>query len=161
MKFTIKNKKARVVTVDPVAEVRGSEREVACEIKLEIAVSNDFLDSVAPSLKQLLYVKDKDSNDFISQYDPDHVTHLRFPMMVQPIKWDVAVEANVEIGIGAQAVVLDFARLQDMRTEALEGGMVLLSFKVHGYPTEKDFGALCKLLGCEVPVSISAAETLV
>ena len=160
MSFQLKNKKARIVSVVPVAEVHGNSREVACEIKLETSVSNDFLDKIGPSLKSFLYVKDKSAIDLISQDDPDHKTHLRYPEMVQPIKWDMKCEVDLTIGPDPNPMKITTAELGSLRVEAIEGGMVGLTFLIRGYPEEAQFGALCKLTGCEVPISIAKAKVL-
>lgn len=159
MTFSIKNKKARILGVVPVAEVRGDKREVACDIKMSLLVGNDFLEKISPSLRSFLYVKDK-KPDLVSSDDPHHVTQLRFPQLVQPIRWDMTSEVDLAIGLEQAPLKITTATLREVRLEAMEGGAVLLTFSVHGYPEEKEFGALCNLVGCEVPVTVGKAKAL-
>lgn len=158
MKFTLLEEKVKIVNVNPRAELHGEDTKPACDIKVEATLSNDDLAEFHPTLKSLLYVKDADRPDLLSQADPSHATMLRFPQLKGPLKWDgEIIGAAVTVHYGATEkshIVLPTCVVNDFRLEPLEGGTVMVTCRVQAHPDAKQFGALCMMVGTEIPVSI-------
>lgn len=159
MKFSLEGKQVKVVNVNPRAELHGQEPKSACDIKIEAILPNTDLAEFHPTLKSLLYVKDTDRPDLVSQADPEHATMLRFPQLKGPLKWDgEIVGATVTIHYGTTEkshVVLPTSLVNEFRLEPLEGGSVVLTCRIQAHPDEAQFGKLCTLVGTEIPVSIA------
>lgn len=158
LKLALVKEMVKVVNVNPRAELHGEEPKPACDIKLEATISNDRLAEFHPTLKSLLYVKDQDRPDLISQADPTHATMLRFPALKGPLKWDdelIGAEVTIHYGTTEKShIVLATCLVNDVKLEALEGGSVVVGLRVQAHPDEKQFGKLCTLVGTEIPVSI-------
>jgi hypothetical protein len=163
LKFSLQNEKVKIVNVNPRAELHGDEPKSACDIKIEATLANDDLAEFHPTLKSLLYVKDEDRPDLISQADPGHATMLRFPQLKGPHKWDgeiIGAAVTVHYGTTEKShIVLPTCLVNEFRLEPLEGGSVVVTCRVQAHPDEKAFGKLCMLVGTEIGVSIKPPES--
>jgi hypothetical protein len=116
----------------------------------------------------MLYVKDEDRPDLVSQADPEHATMLRFPQLARPFKWDTEIiGASVVLHYGATErshVYLPGCVVNKFSLEPMEGGSVIVTCMVQCHPDEKQMGRIGMMVGTEIPVSIeppaSDEETL-
>ena len=69
--FSLANQAAKLVNVNPRAELHGADKKLAVDLKFEIKVSNDVLSEFDPSLKGSLYKK-ADDGEYEEQH-PDRV----------------------------------------------------------------------------------------
>ena len=55
--FSLANQAAKLTSVNPRAEIHGTDHVMAADLKFEIKVGNDVLSEFDPSLKSSLYKK--------------------------------------------------------------------------------------------------------
>jgi hypothetical protein len=162
MKFSLSNTEAKVSSVNPRAELHGEDPKPACDVNLEFALSNDELAQLHPNLKGLLYVKDEDRPDLLSQADPGHATMLRFPQLGR-LKWDgEVIGAGVTFHYGTTEkshINLTGCIVGKIGLQPMEGGSVVLGLQVQAHPDEKQFGKLCTLVGSKIPITITPPES--
>lgn len=162
MRFNLEEKQAKIVSVNPRAELHGEDPKPACDVKIEVPLTNGDLAMFHPSLKALLYMKDADRPDLLSQDDPDHATMLRFPQLGVPFKWDgemIGAEVLFHYGTSEKShIKLQGCVVGKIHLEPLEGGSVLLALMAQGHPDEKQMGRLGMMVGTSVPVSITPPE---
>ena len=53
--FSLANQSAKLTSVNPRAEIHGTDHVMAADLKFEIKVGNDVLSEFDPSLKSSLY----------------------------------------------------------------------------------------------------------
>ena len=162
MRLNLTEKEAKIVSVNPRAELHGEDPKPACDVKIEIALTNGDLALFHPNLKGLLYVKDEDRPDLVSQADPEHATMLRFPQLGVPVKWDgemIGAEALFHYGTSEKShIKLSGCVVGKFALEPLEGGSVLTTLQVQCHPDEKQMGRLGMMVGTKVPVTITPPE---
>jgi hypothetical protein len=162
MRLELKEKEAKIVSVNPRAELHGEDPKPACDVKIEVALTNSDLALFHPSLKGLLYVKDQDRPDLVSQDDPGHATMLRFPQLGVPMKWEgemIGAEACFHYGTTEKShIKLPGCVVGKFALEPLEGGTVMMNVQVQCHPDEKQMGRLGMMVGTKLPVTITPPE---
>lgn len=157
MRFSLDNALAKIVDVNPRAELHGQDPKPACDIKIAVLLSNAYLAHFHPELGGLLYKKNDGSGADLADQASDVM--LRFPQLGMPLKWNAEiVGAAVTIHYGTSEksnIVLPTCLVNEFRIDALEGGSVVLSARIQGHPDEKQFGKLCTLIGKEQQVTIA------
>lgn len=158
MKFALKEETCRLQNVNPRPELHGENPKPAADLKLEVTLPNDELAQFDRRLKPFLYEKETSQPDLISQADTDHLTQLRFPALGLPLKWageQVGGKLIVHRGIGPKSdLVIEDPIVNEFRIEPLEGGSVVVTFRVQFHPDEKAIGKLCMLTGTDIVVSV-------
>ncbi len=155
--FSLKNDVAKLANVNPRAELHGEDPQPACDLKIEMNVSNGLLAEFHPTLRSFLYEKDDSQLDLAE----DSLTHLRMPKL-GPLKWDeelVGAEVTVHRGLGGKSdIVLPGCSVNNFVLAPQEGGSVMLCFRVQGHPDEKQFGRLCSIIGSEIEITVMPPE---
>jgi hypothetical protein len=162
MKLSLREHEAKIVSVNPRAELHGEDTKPACDVKIEVTLPNTELVQLHASLKSLLYVKDMDRPDLVSQADPEHATMLRFPQLGKPLKWDgemIGASAVLHYGTSEKShIKLEGCVVGDVRLEPLNGGSIVTTVRIQCHPDEKAMGRLCMMVGTKIPVTITPPE---
>jgi len=159
MRLTLNEVTARLINVNPRPELHGEDKKPAADLKFHTLLPNSELAQFHPMLKAMLYVKDTDQADLVSQNDPEHATALRFPLLCRKaLSWEseiVGGKVTIHHGISAKShLVLDGAIVNEFRLEPLQGGTVGITFRVQIHPDEKTAGKLCMLTGTDMTISV-------
>ncbi len=158
--FSIANQAAKLTSVNPRAEIHGTDHVMAANLKFEIKVGNDVLSEFDPSLKSSLYKKaDGPQGELIT--DAGHLPSLKFPLM-GPVKWGKefsGYETVIHYGVsGAQDIHLIDCKVDNFRFDCQDGGTVAVSFRVIAHPEPNELGRLCEMIQQEVEMSLIEPE---
>ena len=157
--FSIDEQETKLLDVNPRKELHGEEDVLAADLKFEAKMLNDALAIFDPTLKWSMY--DKDQHDLESKVNKDGAIKLRYPKM-SPFAWDHTVNsATVIIHKGGHVksdILLKECKIDGFRLECLDGGTVILTFRVQVHPTEDLAGKLCMLTKKSVEISIEENE---
>lgn len=162
MKLLLKEVNARLLNVNPRPELHGEDKKPAADLKLSVLLHNNELAQFDRRLKPFLYEKDTGQKDLVSDADADHLTQLRFAALGLPLKWageQVGGTFTVHRGISPKSdLVIEGPIINEFRLEPLEGGSVVLVFRVQFHPDEKAIGKLCMMTGTDVQISVEPPE---
>lgn len=155
--FELTNQTVKLASVNPRAEIHGEERVPACDLKFEAACSSDVLIYLHAQLRQMLFKKNE-SPDLVDQVqDAEALTELRFPKM-GPIKWaweGTGYTVTVDYGLGGVSnIVLGGCEVDNFKIEPMEGGTVVIGFRVICHPETADVGRLCEMIQQEIQISL-------
>lgn len=158
--FSLANQAAKLTSVNPRAEIHGTDHVMAADLKFEIKVGNDVLSEFDPSLKSSLYKKaDGPQGELIT--DAGHLPSLKFPLM-GPVKWGKefsGYETVIHYGVsGAQDIHLIDCEVDNFRFDCQDGGTVAVSFRVIAHPEPTELGRLCEMIQQEVYMSLIEPE---
>ena len=158
--FSLANQAAKLTSVNPRAEIHGTDHVMAADLKFEIKVGNDVLSEFDPSLKSSLYKKaDGPQGELIT--DAGHLPTLKFPLM-GPVKWGKefsGYETVIHYGVsGAQDIHLIDCAVDNFRFDCQDGGTVAVSFRVIAHPEPTELGSLCEMIQQEVEMSLIEPE---
>ena len=158
--FSLANQAAKLTSVNPRAEIHGTDHVMAADLKFEIKVGNDVLSEFDPSLKSSLYKKaDGPQGELIT--DAGHLPSLKFPLM-GPVKWGKdfsGYETVIHYGVsGAQDIHLIDCEVDGFRFDCQDGGTVAVSFRVIAHPEPNELGRLCEMIQQEVEMSLIEPE---
>ena len=158
--FSLANQAAKLTSVNPRAEIHGTDHVMAADLKFEIKVGNDVLSEFDPSLKSSLYKKaDGPQGELIT--DAGHLPSLKFPLM-GPVKWGKefsGYETVIHYGVsGAQDIHMIDCEVDNLRFDCQDGGTVAVSFRVIAHPEPNEFGRLCEMIQQEVEMSLIEPE---
>lgn len=155
--FSLANQKAKLTSVNPRAELHGTDHKMAADLKFEIKVSNDVLSEFDPSLKSSLYKKPDDTAQAELIQDASHLPALKFPLL-GPVKWGkyfAGYETVVHYGVsGKQDITLLDCEVDNFRFDCQDGGTVVVSFRVIAHPEPTELGRLCEMIQQEVEMSL-------
>lgn len=155
--FDITAKTCRLTNVNGRHEKHGDENVFAADLELAADFSNDVLAEFAPALRSCLYERDDDGD--LDARGQDRPTKLRFPKLVQPLKWDdEIVGATVTIDYGFTPLTFELVQVNKFRIELKEGGTVTVQFRLQLRPTEEQVAKLLMRLDSEVAVTIEPPE---
>ena len=159
--FCLKNQAAKLVNVNPRAELHGQDKKLAVDLKFEVKLSNDFLSEFDPSLKSAIYrAADAGEGDLLAN-EPGNLPKLKFPMM-GAIKWGkqlAGYEVVIHYGIsGTQDIHLCETDVDNFRFHCQDGGTVVVAFRVIAHPESNDLGRLCEMIQQEVEMSLIEPE---
>lgn len=164
MRFQLSEATCRLLNVNPRPELHGEEKKPAADLKLSTTLPNLELAQLHPALKGLLFMKDDNQRDLVSEGDPEYATLLRFAELQAPLKWQgeiVGATLTVHHGISPRSdLVIEGCMLNEMRLEPLNGGSVVFTFRVQFRPLEKEIGKLCMLTGQDIVVSLAPPSEL-
>jgi len=146
--FSLTNATAKLSSVNLRCELHGESPKPACDLKLEVAMGNDVLDTFAPGLKDALYRK--------AQVDLVSDQKLRFEKLgVLPFDAEI-IGARFVLAYGATGRTVELAgvNVNGFKLACEEGGTVLVTVRIQGHHDEKSGGKLSMLVGENVTVSI-------
>jgi hypothetical protein len=155
--FSLEKQNAKLTSVNPRAEIHGTDKVMAADLKFEIKVSNDVLSEFDPSLKFSLYKKQDGSGQTELLNEPGHLPALKFPLM-GPVKWGKdfsGYEVVVHYGIsGKEDIHLATCQVDQFRFDCQDGGTVVVAFRVIAHPEAKALGRLCEMIQTDVELSL-------
>ena len=152
--FSLNNQNAKLVNVNPRAELHGEDTRLAVDLKFEVKASNDILSEFDGYLKSALYKK-RESGQQELQIEPGQLTQLKFPQMA-PIKWEHDMSGYTTTIHGAleqSDIGLGGCEVDGWKFDCQDGGTVVVTFRVIRHPDTKDLGRLCEMI--QQPVEIS------
>ena len=154
LEFT--RQKSKLDSVNPRAELHGTDTKLATDLKFSMKVSNDVLSFFDPSLKSALY-KPNDAAQGQLINEPGHLPSLKFPLMGS-IKWGkefAGYTLVVHYGVsGKEDIALSECEVDGFKFDCQDGGTVGVSFRVICHPDLDDMGRLCELIQREVDITL-------
>ena len=136
-------------------EKHGEDTVLACDVKIEADVTNDFLSYLSPTLKGSLYEKLNDQGELLND---GHMPTLRYPALPD-LLWDGTMEAEFIIhGEKKSGDMVFDASVTKLHLGCKEGGTVTITFRVSLHPTAEQSGRLAALLGQDAKVSVHPPE---
>ncbi len=152
--FELTNQTVKLSSVNPRAEIHGTEKKPACDLKFEYAADNGELAHFAPDLRSALYKAPEDQGDLI---EPERLSVLRFPKM-GAFKFETAGKGytlTLHYGIGGPSDVELSADIDSFKLLPQNGGTVIIMFRAVVHPDEKASGVLCSLVQQNVDITLT------
>ena len=160
MKFELEEENAKLLDVNPRAEIHGENAKPAADLKIKVMLPSGELPQFHPTLRSMLY--EKSSNPDLVDAATGEANSLRFPQIGLPLKWAgemVGATVTIHHGISQKSdLELEGVLVNEFRLEPLEGGSVETTFRVQCHPDEKQFGRLCSMVGTDIVVSVAPAS---
>lgn len=154
--FEIKDKSAKLVTVNPRTELHGQDHVPACDIVFSFDAANEALDMFHQNLRASLYQKDDVPSDMFPREGA--LTVYRF-VQIEKLKWGVSYEEaalTVHHGVSGQKdVVLADVGIDNFVIYPKQGGTCTIQFRVKARPTEDQLGRLCTWIQGDVTVTVT------
>lgn len=155
--FSLANAQMKLVDVNPRSEIHGDEHKTAADLKFELKTSNDILSEFHPALKSALFGPSDGAQGDLLPAEPGHLPSLRFPLM-GAIKWAKDFQGytvTIHYGVsGRDDIVLDTCVVDGFRFECLDGGTVVVRFRVQAHPEPVPLGRLCSMIQQPVEASL-------
>lgn len=150
----------KLASVNARAELHGEDSRPAFDLKIEATLPNDALIPFDPILRSTLFKADENP-DLVDQINPGQLTVLRFPKM-GAIKWDwegVGYQATVGYGIGGPSdIQLGEVKIDHFKFEPMNGGSVLITFRIIAHPETADVGKLCEFIQQSIDLTLTPPE---
>lgn len=159
--LSIESTKAKIRGVHPRVENHGDETQLACDIALELSLSNARLDMLHPGLRSCLYTREagaESDNQELLPIDGDVLPHLRFPLL-STIPWGYEGAGYsfelVDDGLfGDDTIGLRDCKVNKITIEPEEGGTIKLRVRVQAAADSETIGALLDYIKHDVKVSL-------
>lgn len=155
--FDLSTTQVKLANVNPRAELHGEDPKPAFDLKIEATLPSDALIQFSPELRQMLYKKDENP-DLVDQISPEALTVLRFPKL-GPLKWDwegSGYAVTVGYGIGGDSdIQLPDCKVDHFKFEPLNGGSVLITFRIIAHPETADVGKLCEFIQQNIELTVT------
>lgn len=157
----------QLVNMNLRAEKHGDENVTGVDLQISIRVSNDVLSEFHPSLKASFYrAPDPGEMDMVETADAENatlaLTRLAFGSKVGAIKWNeefTNATTTVHYGTGGKSdIVLDDTTIDKFVFELMDGGTVMITFRVKCTPDEKQIAKLAGLIGGEIEFSLTSGD---
>jgi hypothetical protein len=156
--FDLDTTQVKLANVNPRAELHGEDPKPAFDLKIEATLPNDALIQFHPELRAMLF-KMNDAPDLVDQVEPTALTALRFPKM-GAIKWDwegTGYDVTVGYGIGGDSdIQLADCKVDHFKFEPMNGGSVLVTFRIIAHPETADVGKLCEFIQQNIDLTVTA-----
>lgn len=152
--FSLENQSVKLSSVNPRAEIHGTEKKPACDLKFEYAADNGELAHFAPDLRDALYKRPDDQEDLI---DPERLSVLRFPKM-GAFKFEThgkGYKLVLHYGIGGPSDVELSADIDGFKLLPQNGGTVIIMFRAVVHPEEGQMGILCSRVQQNVDITLT------
>lgn len=153
--FHLTEKLARLVNVNPRAEIHGDERVPACDLRVSVELPNSALEMFDAALPKALFMPDPTEPDIL---DMGHLDTVKFPKLA-PLKWKhEIIGAKVHIGYGidtTSGVDLDLCDVDKFSVECRNGGTVAIDFRIVCKPDADDLGKLCTMIGGALVLTVT------
>jgi len=144
------------------SEKHGPENVPGADLRIAMTVSNDVLSEFHPTLKSMLFREpNPDEEDLVDKAGEPGLTRLRFGNKVGALKWTdkiVGADFTVHYGTGKSDIALTEATVDGFELEPMDGGSVVISFRVKCSPDEKPAGKLFTLMGNEIEFTLTPPE---
>ncbi|CAB3643434.1 hypothetical protein LMG26685_02160 [Achromobacter mucicolens] len=159
--FSISEQTATLAHINVRTERHGDEPAGAADLKINFTDGNGVLSEFHPVLRSFLY-KQEESPDQGEMPVGDALTVRRFGDLIEKIRLKhELVGAKVLIGFGlggASDIELDPADVDGFAAELMEGGSVVITFRVKCHPSGEQIKKLYEVLGNEITISITPAQ---
>ena len=155
--FEIFQKRVKLSSVNPRAEIHGDKKKAACDLKLEYAAENEVLYDFDAGLLPALYTVPEDQQDLI---EPGRLSQLRFPK-AGAFKWDLSCKGytlEIDYGMGGPLsdIILGGVDIDGFKLVPQNGGTVIVVFRAVVHPDEVAFGKLCSLVQQDITLTLRA-----
>lgn len=155
--FSLLSSPAKLININPRAEIHGPDKALAADLKIEIKVSNDVLSEFDPSLKSSFYKKADEAQGELIE-DPGHLPSLKFPLM-GPLHWGkefAGYRTIIHLGVTGQSdIEMIDCEVDHFKFNCQEGGTVIVSFRIIAHPEGSQIGKLCELIQHEISISLT------
>lgn len=156
--FTLTRERCLLVNLNIRTEMHGDDREAAADLKFSFSGANNLLLKLHPDLRAAFY-RANDTRDLVN---PDHMPHLRFPML-GALPWDLEIprtRLRVHDAEDAQHdVVLGGGKTNKFKLTLKEGGTVEWEFRCQfSKPDEEAVAKLMRVLNQVVPITLECAD---
>jgi hypothetical protein len=158
--FQLIQQVCKIAHVNLREEKHGEESVTAIDMKLLASLSNDFLSYLSPTLKASLYGKPDGSVQGTLVHDnPGYMPRLLYPELPM-LGWvGEMVKAQVVLhgAKKSQDLVLE-ATVNKLKLAPMDGGTVIITFRVQVVPESAVLGKLAGMLGMELKVTVVGAD---
>ncbi|WP_063588375.1 hypothetical protein [Achromobacter ruhlandii] len=158
--FSITEQVALLAHINVRTERHGEEPAGAADLKISFTDGNGVLSEFHPVLRSFLY-KQEESPDQAEMPVGEALTVRRFGDLIEKLRLKhELVGAKVLIGFGlggASDIELDPADVDGFAAEIMEGGSVVITFRVKCHPSGEQVKKLYEVLGNEITISITPA----
>lgn len=161
MRLELVTQKAFLSNVNVRAEIHGTEKEPAADLKFKIDVQNQKLSVFDPNLLPALYFFDEGNanNDLASK--GTSLPNRRLTLLPKVLKLDSEMlggKLTIHRGLGGVGsdIVLPDIKVKEVSIEPKEGGTVEITFQVQCHPDESQFGKVGVLVQQELEITIEA-----
>lgn len=158
--FSITEQTATLAHINVRTERHGDEPAGAADLKIHFTEGNGILSEFHPTLRSMLY-KAEESPEQGEMPVGEALTVRRFGDLIEKIrlKHDL-IGASVVIGFGlggSSDIQLDTADVDGFAAEIMEGGSVIITFRIKSHPTGEQIKRLYEVLGSEITISVTPA----
>ncbi|MDQ1758985.1 hypothetical protein DAI43_17030 [Achromobacter xylosoxidans] len=159
MAFELETTTAKLIHLNPRPEKHGEENVPACDLKVQVQAGSEILSMIHPTLRAMLYKPDEQQGQ-IAEALP---TVRRFGNLIERLRLGVKlVGASVVIGFGlggaGSDIELDTVDVDGFSAELMEGGRVILTFRIKATPSGEQMKRLYEVMGGEIDISITPAQ---
>lgn len=156
--FTLTRERCLLVNLNIRTEMHGDDREAAADLKFSFSSANNLLLKLHPDLRAAFY-RANDTRDLVN---PDHMPHLRFPML-GALPWDLEIpRTRLRVHDAEDAshdVVLGGGKTNKFKLTLKEGGTVEWEFRCQfSKPDEEAVAKLMRVLNQVVPITLECAD---
>ncbi|WP_103035275.1 hypothetical protein [Castellaniella caeni] len=147
---------------NPRPEKHGPESVPGADLKISMTVSNDVLNEFQPTLKSMLFREpEPNEEDLLDKAGTPGLTRLRFGNRINKIGWAydiVGADFTIHYGTGKHDIELSDTTVDGFTFEPMDGGSVVVTFRVKCSPNEQQGGKLFTLMGGEIEFSLVPPE---
>jgi hypothetical protein len=156
--FTLVRERCLLDNLNIRTEMHGDEREAACDLKFKFSSANNLLSKLHPDLRAAFY-RANETRDLVN---PDHMPHLRFPMLGQQ-SYDLEIpRTRLRVHDAEDAthdVILGGGKTNKFKLTLKEGGTVEWEFRCQfSKPDEDAIAKLMRVLNQVVPITLECAD---
>lgn len=152
----------QLVNLNPRVEKHGPENVPGADLKISMTVSNDVLSEFHPTLKSMLFREPQPGEvNLVDKAGEPGLTRLRFGNAVDSIRWHhdiVGADLTIHYGTGKNNIELSDVTVDGWVFSPMDGGSVVMTFRVKCNPNEKQGGQLFTLMGGEIEFSLVPPE---
>jgi len=156
--FTLVRERCLLGHLNIRTEMHGEDREAACDLKFSFSSANNLLSKLHPDLRAAFY-RANETRDLVN---PDHMPHLRFPMLgEQSYKLEIP-RTRLRVHDAedpAHDVLLGGGKTNNFKLILKEGGTVEWQFRCQfSKPDEDSIAKLMRVLNQVVPITLECAD---
>jgi len=163
--LTLEHQTGQFTNFNPRPEKHGPDTVPGADLKITMTVSNDLLAEFHPTLKSMLFREpNPDEQDLVEKavVGERDLTRLRFGNHVNAIRWAseiVGADLTIHYGTGGKSdIELTDVTVDGFVFEPMDGGSVVVTFRVKCSPNEKQGGQLFTLMGGEIEFTLAPPE---
>lgn len=158
MNFQLEATKAKLVHINPRIEKHGDQDVSAADLKIQLTEGNGILSMFHPTLRSFLYETDTSEGQLEGV---ESLTKRRFGNLLERLRLGHVLKGAdvvVAFGLGETSnVELDTVDVDGFAVELMEGGSVVLTFRIKATPTGEQIKRLYEVLGNEIDITVTPA----